>query len=117
VVRGAEGPRHEIRVAELVALLLADVLEADRESLQPGNALPGQQPGDQARVEAAGQQHADGYVAGQAAPHRRAHCVQDGLFPVRAGLRIIGPGPEAQRPEALLPDGAVGLDPQPASRR
>ena len=52
----------QVGVDELVPLATADRVEADAEGLQAALALLGQQRDDQARVEAAREQHADGHV-------------------------------------------------------
>ena len=64
-VVGAEALGDQVGVPELVALVAADRLEADAERLEALLALLGEQPDDQAGVEAAGQQHADRDVGDQ----------------------------------------------------
>ena len=69
VVVGPELARDEVRERELVALAAARVGEADRERRQPALALLGEQRHDQARVQPAGEQDADGHVGDHPPPH------------------------------------------------
>ncbi len=67
VVPGAELLGHDVRVLELVAGFPADRLEADRKSFQTRLPQLGEQRHDQARIDAAREQHADRHVGDHAA--------------------------------------------------
>ena len=113
VVVGRELGRDRSEKRELVALAAARVGEADRERRQPALALLGQQRHDQARVQPAGEQHADRHVGDHPPPHGHAQRVQQRVAPLAS----------AALPVAARADGfqysrcaarAVGLD-RPAS--
>ena len=72
LVVGGELARDEVGVLELVARLARRGVEADAERLEPDLALLREQAHDQRRVEAAGEQHADGDVRDHAALARPA---------------------------------------------
>ena len=80
VVVGGELLGDHVGVAELVALADADVVEADAEGgqLLLSRGL-GQQRDDQARVKAAGEQHADRHVGDHPALHRDPQRLQHGV--------------------------------------
>src|SRR3954447_6382943 len=81
VVVGAEVVGDHVGVGELVALLTADRLEADREGRQPGLALLREHAHDQAGVQAPGEQHADRDVGDQTPPDGRPQRVLDRVLP------------------------------------
>ena len=85
MVGGELGGDH-VRVAKLVALALADVVEADAERRQLFLSRVGQQRDDQARVQAAGQQHSDRDVGHHPALDRGPGRLEDRLVPVLLGV-------------------------------
>ena len=96
LVLGRELARHQVRVAELVALAPGDVGEADRERREPALALLGEHRHDQARVQPAREQDADGHVGDHAPPHGALQRLAHRLRPVlrapaeRSGSRANG---------------------------
>ena len=82
VVVGLELARDEVGELELVALAPARVGEADRERGQAALALLGEQRDDQARVEPAGEQHADRDVGDHPPPDRDAQRLEQRVPPV-----------------------------------
>ena len=85
VVVGAEVAGDDVGVLELVALLAARGLEADGEGLQAVLSRLGEQADDQAGVQPAGQQAADGDVGDEAPLDRGAQRGEDRLLPVALG--------------------------------
>ncbi len=117
VVVGAVVPGDDVGVLELVALLAAGGLEADREGLQAVLTRLGEQPDDQAGVQATRQQAADGDVGDEAALDRGAQRGEDRVLPV--GLRPVGAlggALEDRLPVGLLRSRAVGLDAHDGAR-
>ena len=94
MVVGGETFGDDVGVLELVALHAADRLEADRERRQAVLAGLGEQPDDQAGVDAAGQQAADRYVGDQAALDREAQRRENRVLPVAFGP--VGASPRAE---------------------
>ncbi len=89
VVAGAVHRRHRVGVFEFVAALFRLVLEADREGHQVRHALLGQQRHQQARIESAGEQHADLDVGNlDALLDRLAQAGMDRFGPFGLALRL-----------------------------
>ena len=82
VVPGVELLGDEVGVRELVAALPGRRLEADAERGEPALALLGQQRHDVARVEPAGEQHADRHVRDHPALDRGPQRLVDRLGPL-----------------------------------
>ena len=87
VVVGAELLRDEVGVLVLVALLPARRREADAEGRQAALAGLGEQRDDEARVEAAGEQHPDRHVGDHPPLDGAAQRVEDLLLPLPRGRR------------------------------
>ncbi len=110
-VVGRETVGDELRVGVLVARAAADLLEADVERLQVRHARLGEQRDDQAGVEAAREQHADGYVGDHPPPDRRTQRLDHGVAPV-AGLHplVAVIAAEVGQPVGVPAPAAVALD-------
>ena len=94
--------RDEVGVPELVALLVADRLEADAERRQPVLAGLGQQADDEARVEAAREQHADRHVGDEPALDGEAQRRLDRVAPLVVGAVPAGLGPAVTGPSTCV---------------
>ena len=89
VVVGFEPLGDDVGVLELVALDATDRLEADRERRQAVLARLGEQPDDQARVDATRQQTADGHVGDQSAIDGHPQSLENRILPITFGP--VGP--------------------------
>ena len=90
VMVGAEAFGHDVRPAEFVALDAAHRLEADGEGRQPVLSGLGEQPDDQAGVDAAGQQAADRHVGDESALDRECAATRARRLPSPARTSRIG---------------------------
>ena len=109
VVIGGERLRDQVGVGELVAAQAAYRFEADAEGRQAALAALREQRDDEARVEPARQQHADGHVGDHATLDGQPQLGEQRLLPLAVGQRARGAN-EARTPvdgRALAP---VGLD-------
>ncbi len=77
MVLGADAPRDELRVPELVPVALVIGVIADRERLDRGLLPLGEERGVRARVDAAGEEDADRDVAHLAQADRGAELLED----------------------------------------
>ena len=99
VMIGAETLRDQIGIAELVALDVADGLEADGEGLQSVLSKPGEDRDQKRAVEPARKQHADRHVGDAAALDRFAERHANRLAPIRFGegaISVRGPTSSCQ---------------------
>ena len=122
VVVGVEPRGHQVRPAELVALLVAGALEADAERGEASLALLGQQGDDEAGVEPAGEEHAHRDIGDETPANRQAECRFDRLPPIgsrRVRRRRCAPGRRGGPwvPVLPLPAPPVGLDHEQGGRR
>ena len=85
MVVGAESLGDEVGVFELVALDASDGFEADGERGQPVLAGLGEEPDDQAGVDAAGEQAAHRHVGDEASFDREAQRGQNRVLPIAFG--------------------------------
>ncbi len=107
----------QIRVLELIAAFASGILETDGEGRQLFHADLAQQPDQQARVDAAGQQHADIHRCPLANRHGLAGAGEYPVAPVlQAQVEFVGLRTVVQRPPGLLFALAIGVDAQPGCR-
>jgi hypothetical protein len=105
-VEGLRGPAGE------GGLVVAVLVEPDRERPQVGAVLPGE-GADRRRVHAAGQERAERHVAAQVGPHRVGQHREDAARGGRAGT---GGGPQVGPPVAGLGRRLAGPDRQRVAR-
>ena len=118
VVVGPEGGDDLVGVRELVALAVPAGVEADAERGEVGLALLRQQADDEARVQAAREQHAHRDVGHHAPPHGRAQRLAHRGGPVlRRHPRVLRAAAVAGGPVARAAPAPVGLDDQDGGRR
>ncbi len=111
MVVGVEALGDEVGVLELVALHAADGLEADGERGQPVLARLGEQPDDQAGVDAARQQAAHRHIGDKAPFDRDAQRGQNRVLPIAFGpVRPFVAAAEVGRPVRRGGGRTVGLD-------
>ena len=118
MVVGVEALGDDVRVLELVALDAADGFEADGERLQPVLTGFGQQPDDQAGVDAARQQASDRYVGDQPALDREPQRGENRVLPIAFGpVRPVLAAAEVGLPVRRRGATTVGLDRDERGRR
>ena len=109
---------HEVAIEKLVALALAEGLEADAEGLQPVLAGLRQQRDDDARVKPARQQHPDRHVGHHPPLDGGAQRVEHRLGPVLGAMSWrIGRARVRRVPVGPLRAAAVGFDDEHARGR
>jgi hypothetical protein len=98
-VIGGEALGDEIGIDELVALLAVGLLEADGEGLEVLLALLGEEPDDDARIDAAREQHADRHVGDHAALDGAAQLVEHHVAPVLERRSVLAACAVREPPE------------------
>ena len=118
MVAGVIALGDQVGILELVAALAAGILEADGEGQQVVHPGFVQQAHQQARIDPAGEQHADLAGGALADRHRFAEAVEDALLPVvERQLALVRAWAVVQRPPGALLAAAVEVDAHPGRRR
>ena len=118
VMLGGKALGDQIRILELVAALATGILKTDGEGQQVVHPGFAQQADQHARIDAAGEQHADIHGGTLTNLHGFAHGLQRAVAPiVKAVIHFLTLRAELQRPPGVLLDLAVCVDAHPGGRR